>query len=128
MVRIDEIPDSHSQVRDNLAGFARERKEAEVGDNDPDFLPQETLRQTGALSYEKAGVPADEQRSDIFEERLAKAAELKAEATAEFKAGAYTSAKQIYRRAFHHIDYGDLERLQFAGARVAEYWPDIGLI
>lgn len=56
MVKIDEIPDTHSELRQSLAGFARpERLEVEDGDDDPDFLPQESLRQTGDTTYEKIG-------------------------------------------------------------------------
>ena len=115
MVQIEDIPDTHSELRDNLANFQRpERAEPRQGDDDPDFLPQESLRQTGATSYEKVGSTAAEERSDIFEERLARAAELKEQATAKFKGGEFAAAKQIYRRALHHVDYSDLERLQFA--------------
>lgn len=115
MVKIDEIPDTHGELRDTLAGFQRpERPEPEEGDEDPDFLPQESLRQTGATTYEKVGGTAAEERSDIFEERLRRASELKDEATEKFKGGCFAAAKQTYRRAFHHVDYSDLERLQFA--------------
>ena len=115
MVKIEEIPDTHSGLRDTLASFQRpERAEPEEGDDDPDFLPQESLRQTGATAYEKVGGAPAEERSDIFEERLRRAAELKDEATEEFKRGNFAAAKKAYRRAFHHADYNDLERLQFA--------------
>ena len=119
MVKIDEVPDTHSQLRNELASM-REREAPEPGDLDPDFLPQETLRRTGDSSYERVA-PSDnwagdepEVRSDFFEHRLERAAELKEEANALFKGGDFAEAKRIYRRAFHHIDYTDLERLQFA--------------
>lgn len=115
MVKIDEIPETHSQLHASLADFQRpERAEPEEGDEDPDFLPQESLRQTGATTYEKVGGHAAEERSDIFEVRLQRAGELKDEATEKFKSGDFAAAKQTYRRAFHHVDYSDLERLQFA--------------
>jgi hypothetical protein len=118
MVNIDEIPsepETRSQLHDSLAGFQRpERAEPEPGDEDPDFLPQESLRQTGTTTYEKVGGHDGEERSDIFEVRLRRAGELKEEATEHFKRGDFAAAKHTYRRAFHHVDYSDLERLQFA--------------
>ena len=86
-------------------------------DDDPIFLPQERLEQStlGDGAWQRVGVPeSGEERSDIFEERLARAGELKAEATTQLKAGRYALAKQVYRRAFHHADYNELERMQFA--------------
>lgn len=60
------------------------------------------------------GGATGEERSDIFEERLQRAAELKEEATMKYRSGDFATSKKIYRRAFHHVDYSDLERLQFA--------------
>ena len=103
---------------ESTTGAALEAQTAAAGastlDEDPDFLPQERLEQTAERHWERVGVPDGiEKRSDIFEERLARAVELKKRASAELRMGNAPMAKHLYRRAFHHADYTELERMQF---------------
>ena len=95
------------QVRHMLATANRVDDDAE--DDDPIFLPQDAFEAHGANPYRKIVGGLGEERSDIFEERLARAAELKDAANAKLNAGEYAAARHAYRQAYYHVDYNEIQ-------------------
>jgi hypothetical protein len=65
--------------------------------DDRDFLPQET-----------EACP-EEKRAYVFEDRLERAEELRAEANALMKQLEFKSARLTYRRAYYHVDFDELQ-------------------
>eukprot|EP00656_Telonema_subtile_P037145 TRINITY_DN4127_c0_g1_i3.p1 TRINITY_DN4127_c0_g1~~TRINITY_DN4127_c0_g1_i3.p1 ORF type:complete len:272 (-),score=69.74 TRINITY_DN4127_c0_g1_i3:33-743(-) len=50
----------------------------------------------------------DEERSYIFEERLARGGELRAEGNQKFSAGEFEEALALYKRALHHAEFEEM--------------------